>query len=267
MDLRKEREINHYDRLAREWQAKVTVHPELALLDIDETNVMKMSSYQFLYKLLKQYVPGKKVLDYGCGHGMHTIQLAKMGAKEIIGIDLSEESLKIAEERRMKYEVSNVRFTRMDAEELEFQNNYFDIVFDGGTFSSIELGKGLKEIQRVLRPGGSLIGIETLGHHPLANLKRRVNRKRGVRTNWAASHIMKMSDFELVKRYFNLNQVRFFHFVSLTTIPFYRFPGGTIINSVTDTIDKIIFKIFPSLKKYAFKAVFAFPKNAKPQGD
>ncbi|MDP3991299.1 MAG: class I SAM-dependent methyltransferase [Candidatus Colwellbacteria bacterium] len=267
MDLRKEREINHYDKLARGWQAKVTVHPKLALLDIEAINVMRMSSYQFLYKLLKRYVPGKKVLDYGCGHGMHSIQIAKMGAKEVIGIDLSEESLKIAEERRMKYEVSNVRFTKMDAEALEFPDNFFDIVFDGGTFSSIELEKGLQEIHHILKPGGLLIGIETLGHHPLANLKRWLNKKRGVRTFWAAAHIMKMGDLGLAKKYLDLEQIHFFHFVSLLTIPLQRLPGSRAACRIANGIDKILFKIFPSLKKYAFKAVFVFSKNAKPQGD
>ena len=45
----------------------------------------------------------------------------------------------------------------MDVEALEFPDNSFDIVFDSGTFSSIELEKGLQEIHRVLKPGGVVI--------------------------------------------------------------------------------------------------------------
>ena len=271
MEIRKEKEINHYDKLAQEWQAKVAVHPELASsFDIEAIEVMKMSSYRKLYGMLRQHVPGKRVLDYGCGHGMHTVELAKMGAREVIGIDLSEESLRIAEERiekltspkihgRGKWEI---KFMKMDGEALEFPNNSFDIVFDGGTFSSIELEKGLQEIRRVLKPDGLLIGIETLGHHPIANLKRWLNKKRGVRTAWAASHIMKMKDFELAKKYFDLEQFYFFHFVSLLTIPLQKLPGGSVASSVANMIDKILFKIFPFLKKYAFKTVFVFRKGA-----
>ncbi len=262
MDLRKEQEIKHYDRLARRWQAKVAVHPELVSLDIEATDVMKMSSYQKLYELLRQHVPGKKVLDYGCGHGMHTIQIAKMSAREVVGVDLSEESLKIAEERSMKNKVSNMKFLKMDAEALEFPNNSFDIVFDGGTFSSIELEKGLKEIQRVLMPGGLLIGIETLGHHPLANLKRWINKKRGVRTGWAAAHIMKINDLKLAKKYLTFEQINFFHLTSLLAIPFQNLPGAKLIIKFADALDKILFKILPFLKKYAFKAVFVFRREA-----
>ncbi len=261
MDLRKEQEIKHYDRLARGWQAKVAAHPELVSLDIETADVMKMSSYQKLYELLKQHVPGKKVLDYGCGHGMHTMQIAKMSAREVIGVDLSEESLKIAEERSMKNEVGNMKFLKMDAEALEFPDNSFDVVFDGGTFSSIELEKGLQEIQRVLKSGGFLIGIETLGHHPLANLKRWLNKKRGIRTGWAAAHIMKMSDFELAKKYLKLEQINFFHLTSLLAIPFQNLPGGKLIIKFTDALDKILFASFPFLKRYTFKAVFVFRKE------
>ena len=270
MEIRKEEEVAHYDRLAREWQG----HPALSV-DIEKTDVMKMASYQKLYELLRQYVPGKKVLDYGCGHGMHTIELARMGTKEVVGIDLSEESLKIAEERIQLLDPrSQILFKRMDAEALEFSNNSFDIVFDGGTFSSIELTKGLREIHRVLKPGGLLIGIETLGHHPLANLKRWLNKKRVIRTTWAASHIMKMSDFEIAKKHFRLEQVHFFHFISLLTIPFLHLPSsvplmepsGILLDKITSGVDRLLFKIFPFLKKYAFKAVFVFKKASEKRG-
>lgn len=260
MNNYKKEEIEHYDKLAAEWQEKAT-NKETARIDIEKIDVMKMASYQFLYELLKKYAPGKKVLDYGCGHGMHATEIAKIGATEVIGVDLSEKSLNIAEERAKKEGLSEkIKFIKMDAEKLEFPENSFDIVFDGGTFSSIDISKGLPEIARVLKTGGYLIGIETLGHHPLANLKRRLNKKRGIRTDWAASHIMKMKDFKLARQYFDVIEIRFFHFVSLTAIPFQNFPGGSILIKFTETIDKIIFALLPFLKRYGFKTVFVLQK-------
>ena len=71
-----------------------------------------------------------------------------------------------------------------------------------------------------------------------------------------------MKDFELVKRYLKLERINFFHFVSLLTIPLQKLPGSSVASSVANMIDKILFKIFPFLKKYAFKTVFVFRKGA-----
>jgi ubiquinone/menaquinone biosynthesis C-methylase UbiE len=219
-----------------------------------------MSSYRLLYKLLKKYAPGKNILDYGCGHGLHAIQMSKFGAQKVTGIDLSEESLKIARKRAEKEKITNVQFLKTDAERLDLPDNSFDIVFDGGTFSSINIETGLKEIARVLKSDGLLIGIETLGHNPLANLKRWLNKKRGVRTPWATSHIMKVKDFKLAKKYFKKTEVRFFHLLSLLALPLQNIPGGKIFLKTTEVIDKLLTKI-PLLRIFSFKTVFILKKN------
>jgi len=262
MELRKQQEIEHYDKLAREWQEKIANSKEqIAKYDIELIDVMKMSSYQFVYELLEKYVPEKRVLDYGCGHGMHAISMARMAAKKVIGIDLSKESLKIAEQRANRKSLNNrVKFIKMDAEKLEFPDNSFDIVFDGGTFSSIDINKAFSEIKRVLKPAGYLIGIETLGHNPLTNLKRWLNKKCGTRTEWAVSHIMKIKDFKLARQYFKTIEVHFFHLTSIIAMPFQNMPAGAILVKIFEGIDKILLKL-PFLKRFAFKAVFIFYRD------
>lgn len=260
MEQRKQVEIEHYDKLAKEWQERFDGDKEmLAKGDIEMIDVMKMKSYQFVYDLLKKEILGKQILDYGCGHGMHAVKLIEMGAKEVVGIDLSEESLKIARKRADIERLRDVVFIKMDAEKLEFPDNSFDIVFDGGTFSSIDINKAFSEISRVLRPGGKLIGIETLGHNPFANVKRWLNKKRGIRTGWAADHIMKMKDYKIADKYFHNQEKYFFHFFSLFAMPFQRFPGGTILVNIFETIDSLLLKI-PFLKRYGFKTVFVLEK-------
>ncbi len=258
---RKKIEIEHYDKLAREWQEKTSDgKTQEAKRDVELIDVMKMSSYQFIYDLLRKYVPEKRVLDYGCGHGMHTISIANMGAEEVIGIDLSKESLKIAEERVRSNVIGNrIKFIKMDAEKLELPDDSFDVVFDGGTFSSIDINKAFSEIKRVLKPGGYLIGIETLGHNPLTNIKRWLSKKTGRRTEWAASHIMKMKDFKLARQYFKNIEVHFFHLTSLVAMPFQNIPGGTMLIKIFEGVDKILLKL-PFLKRFAFKSVFIFSK-------
>lgn len=252
MEERKIEEIKHYDADALAWSGGSS--------DIQGVDVMMMDSYKQVYKILEREVLGKTVLDYGCGHGMHSVSIARFGGK-VTGVDLSEESLKIAKSRTEKEGVGGqIQFVAGDCETLPFADQSFDIVFDGGTFSSLDIEKAFLEIARVLKPGGLLIGIETLGHNPLANFKRWLNKKRGTRTGWAADHIMKMSDIIRAKKYFDIRETKFFHFFSMFSFPFRNLPGGKILFRSLDKIDNVVLKI-PFLKRYGFKIVFVFKKK------
>ena len=259
MEQRKEKEIAHYDRLARKWQ-KEHLNKEWGA-DIEDYDINIFSSYHFCKKWLKNNVkPGMRFLDYGCGHGMHTILPAKLGAK-VYGIDLSKESLKIAKQRAKKEKIGNrTKFLEMDCESLEFSDNYFDFIWDGGTFSSLNIRKAFPELLRVLKPNGKLIGIETFGHNPLMNFKRWLNKKRGIRTAWAAEHIVKNKDLKLAKQYFKIKKIRYFHFLSMLILPFRNLPGGKFLFRLLNQVDNILLKL-PWLKKYAFKIVFILSKK------
>jgi len=94
---------------------------------------------------------------------------------------------------------ANVSFQIMDCEKTKFPDNTFDIVFDFGTLSSINIKKVVPEIIRILKPVGALICIETLGHNPIINFKRQINVLLGQRTRWASSHIMKLNNWEFIE--------------------------------------------------------------------
>lgn len=258
MESRKKQEIEYFDKAAKQWQQKYKNNT-----DVEGYDINMFSSYRFCQDLIKKYVkPDMKLLDYGCGHGMHSILPAQLDA-EVYGIDLSEESLKIARRRTKEEKLENkIKFSKMDCENLEFDDNYFDIIWDGGTFSSLNLEKVYKELSRVLKPTGKLIGIETFGHNPFANLKRRLNKKRGGRTTWAAEHIIKAKDLKQAHKYFNEIKVYYFHFLSMFAFPFRNTMPGKFLFKFLDHIDNLFLKI-PWLKKYAFKIVFIFSSPKK----
>jgi len=87
----------------------------------------------------------------------------------------------------------------MDCEKTSFDDNYFDIIFDFGTFSSIDINLAIKEISRIIKPDGLLVCIETLGHNPIINFKRQINVLLGQRTRWASSHNMKLNNWEFIE--------------------------------------------------------------------
>jgi len=260
MDSRKEKEIKYYDKRAEEFLKEDS--NEKWKVDFEGFQPNILSSFSFCYRWLKDKCQNKKILDYGCGNGVHSVLPAREGAK-VFGIDLSASSLKIAKGRARKENVeNNTKFIVMDCEKMEFPGNYFDIIFDGGTFSSIDLNKAYPELSRVLKPEGFLIGIETFGHNPFTNLKRKINEITGKRTKWAANHIFKMEDLKRAEDYFKKIEVKYFHLISWLAFPFLAFPGGKILLKILESIEKILFKI-PFLRKYAFKVVFIFSEPKK----
>ena len=92
VEERKEKEIEYYNKRAEEW-LKEKGEKELRT-DFEGFNPNLLSSYAFCYKILKNHCQNKRVLDYGCGTGVHSIFPAKYGAK-VYGIDISEKSLRI----------------------------------------------------------------------------------------------------------------------------------------------------------------------------
>lgn len=260
MEPRKRKEIEHYDSHAREW---LIHHPDDAGQgDFEGLDLTLLKSFQFCFSLLEKEVKGKRVLDYGCGNGVHLPLLARY-AREVIAIDLSQPSLDIAAQRLKKEGLdTTVSLINMDCEHLAFPDNSFDVIFDSGTFSSIDLDRALPELARVLKSDGCLIGIETLGHNPLANLKRMLNKKTGKRTEWASSHIFKLSDLPRVRTYFDATDIWFFHPFSFILFPLTRTSLGRALFRIGELVDTFVLWI-PGGKLLSFKVVFriSLPKK------
>lgn len=253
MEERKQKEIQYYDQKAK---AQLEISEDQKG-DFEGFDPFLLSSYNSLKEYLKDKCQGKAILDYGCGNGVHAWWLAKYGGN-VTAIDLSEKSLEIAKKKAEKEGVlQKIKFIKMDCEELDFPDKFFDIIFDGGTFSSLDLDKAFLELKRVLKPGGFLIGIETFGHNPLTNLKRKLNKLSGKRTEWAASHIFKESDFKKAKNYFGKIEVKYFHLVSWAVFPFLKLPSSRSVLKILEFIDRVLL-VLPFLKKYSFKVVFVF---------
>lgn len=260
MEPRKQKEIDYYDEHAREW---LTHHSDdSGQGDFEGFDPKTLKSFRFCYALLEKEIKGKRVLDYGCGNGVHLPFLARH-AKEVVAIDLSQPSLDIAARLLEKERLSGiVSLIQMDCEQLAFPDNSFDVIFDGGTFSSIDLDRALPELSRILKPNGCLIGIETFGHNPIANLKRKLNKKSGKRTEWAASHIFKRSDLVRVRKYFSAVTVWFFHPLSWVIFPLTRIPLYRMFLWIAERADTIILLI-PGGTLLSFKVVFRFSSPKK----
>ncbi len=115
---------------------------------------------------------GKKVLDVGCGTGNDLTRFAKGGA-EVTGIDLAEHSIDLAKNNFSMRGLSG-DFQVMDGEDMEFEDNCFDLVYCHTVVHFTPSPKKMiAEIARVLKPGGEAI-IMTVNRKSWLNVMHKV---------------------------------------------------------------------------------------------
>lgn len=111
--------------------------------------------------LLKKFRP-REILDVATGTADLAVAAARLNPERIVGVDIAEEMLRIG---RLKVESKGlsgiITLENGDSENLPFVEDSFDaalVAFGVRNFEDLELG--LKEICRVLRPGGALVVLE-----------------------------------------------------------------------------------------------------------
>jgi len=122
--------------------------------DTIATDYSKANFMPFWVEEFKKYVelvPGKKVLDIGCGAGRDAVLFLEEGF-EYTGIDASQAMLDIAQAR-----APHGTYRQMDFYRLDFPDNSFDGFWAAASFlhvPKIDISKCIREAQRVLRAGG-----------------------------------------------------------------------------------------------------------------
>jgi demethylmenaquinone methyltransferase/2-methoxy-6-polyprenyl-1,4-benzoquinol methylase len=106
---------------------------------------------------------GNSVLDVCCGTGDFALELSKRVSPggHVVGCDFSEPMLDLAREKAAERAVEGVRFEWADALQLPYDAGRFDAVTVGfGVRNFADRERGLRELSRVLRPGGRLVILE-----------------------------------------------------------------------------------------------------------
>jgi len=105
----------------------------------------------------------KTVLDIATGTGDLAINLAETSAVKIIGLDISTGMLEVGKTKIAAKNLDNkIEMIIGDSESMPFKDNTFDaitVAFGVRNFETLE--KGLKDILRVLKPGGTFVILET----------------------------------------------------------------------------------------------------------
>lgn len=115
------------------------------------------------FALLREAVAadaGARVLDLGCGAGHVSFQVAEF-CDEVVAYDLSAQMLEVVASSASGRGLDNIRTVRGAAERLPFDDASFDFVFSRySAHHWSDVGVALREVRRVLKPGGTLCVID-----------------------------------------------------------------------------------------------------------
>jgi ubiquinone/menaquinone biosynthesis C-methylase UbiE len=119
-----------------------------------------------------QLLDGQVAAEFGCGTGRLTGLLAG-SVHRLHAFDFTASMLRLAQARQSLHDWTNVSLALADSRHMPVRSGWADFAIEGWAFLQIavwhpddwqdQLGRALAEMQRIVRPGGKLILIETLG--------------------------------------------------------------------------------------------------------
>lgn len=244
------------ERLLREKTYHNTAFSEGIRKSADKYYTIHNLSYARLAAKLRQYGSGKDILEYGCGPGSHSFVLATY-ARKVTAIDISDYAINNAAQKAKDEGINNIAFIEMDAENLQFPDDSFDLVYGNAIIHHLDLIKAFAEINRVLRPGGRAFFYEPLGHNVFINLYRKLT----PRMRTIDEHPLLAADLKLARRSFSNVSISYFHLTTLFAVPFRGMKGYNRILAFLHRMDNAIFSICPFMRRQAWYCIIELKKN------
>lgn len=198
---------------------------------------------------------GKHVLELGCFSGDMTVALAA-GAAHVTGIDISPRATEVTLERASSEGLSNIETFVCDAERIELPDESVDVVYAAGVIHHVDVEKTVRQIHRILRPGGVAAFREPLAHNPLINAYRYFTP--AARTE--DEHPLTVSDLRLIRSVFPRTAIDYFGFFALGAIPFKNTTLGGPIRTLLNGMDRLLINN-ALLGRFAWQANIFAEKN------
>jgi len=159
--------------------------------------------------MIDQVDTSGRILDNGCGIGeLHE----RLPSANITGLDISAEMVRIA---GTKYE----RAVIGDSQTLPFEDGYFDTIFARSLIHHLpDPARGVREMARVMRPGGELVAIDT--NASLLSVVPRMIANRGEHFSEEHKNLDEATMRALFAPWFEVETVRFFGYLAYPILGF-----------------------------------------------
>jgi ubiquinone/menaquinone biosynthesis C-methylase UbiE len=193
--------------------------------------------------------PSAIVLDVGAGTGVHSFAAAGQGCS-LIGADISLASLTHARARADALSV-HLALLCADAEHLPIASASVDLVTTAGVLYCVDLAAFVREVQRVLKPGGSWIFVDSFDHNPVYRLNRFIGYLRGTRTRRALTNIPSEWTLEYLRQQFGEVRVSYHGIFSFLGPLMSQLVGVEAARRILDKLDHSA-RLF---QRFAFKVV------------
>ena len=122
----------------------------------------------------------KKILEIGCGGGIDSMEYSRNGGN-VWATDLTDEAVEFTKGRIERHDFKNIKVEKVSVKDIPYEDNFFDVVHVFGILHHItDVDVGVKEILRVLKPGGSVYAMfynknSLLYYHSIMYLRGVVN--------------------------------------------------------------------------------------------
>lgn len=213
------------------------------------------------FLLSQKEIKKLKILELGSSKWTEIIHdLFEEEPEELICINISPSEINLAkkEAEKMLTRYKPV-WIEMDAHNLDFKDNYFDLVIGYGMLHHLEIDIVLNEIKRVLKSDGLALFREPLDINPILTLARFLTPK--ARTTDEVP--FKKIHLKKVVQIFPNTQIFFEQFLTFIVSPIFNFLPQKFIKTISAIIykiDRLLLKTFPSFG-YFFRSVFIVIKK------
>lgn len=247
-DSDKDLERARYDARARAELLRSTTTAQLTLGSLQMPQYLRAPYELYEARIAELLHPGHRVLELGSGAGMHTLAVLRTGA-QVVATDISSESLVLlkgkfsAFDRQLQTEVA-------DMEQIPFASESFDAVVSAGSLSYGEPTLVDAEIRRLLRPGGMLICVDSLNHHPVYRFNRWLHHLRGDRSVSTLRRMPNLPRIRSLGQGFAQVELGFFGALSYLMPLTARITGENTARTVSDRFDRLV-----GVRRAAFKFV------------